>query len=275
MYTLANDSLAVSVLDPVADQERFGVRYCTGGYIFQVTDTRLGDLLTGPTYPDSFNWFDGQGIPDAFHLQPQRDPEATDGRVLILGIGICDPVQKTIEALCTWEVTEAAPNGNPSIHMRTLHSFAGYELELERTVTLMGRTLRSTTRLWNRGGAPTPFRWYPHPFYPQPETDELIKLNIAIEPIDNEGYTLGENGFICRKGWPWEKGYYLALDHDATTPLTIHQKHPKLGLVGATCSYVPQYFPIWGNPNTFSWEPFLERSVGAGKSYTWWIDYEF
>ena len=31
MYTLKNDSLDVSILDPVADRERFGVRYCTGG----------------------------------------------------------------------------------------------------------------------------------------------------------------------------------------------------------------------------------------------------
>ena len=48
-----------------------------------------------------------------------------------------------------------------------------------------------------------------------------------------------------------------------------------LGLVTATCSYVPDYFPIWGNAATFSWEPFLERTVFSGQSYRWWIDYSF
>ncbi len=40
MITLANDSLEVQFLDPVADRARFGVRYCTGGYIFQVRDAQ-------------------------------------------------------------------------------------------------------------------------------------------------------------------------------------------------------------------------------------------
>ncbi|MEC7281971.1 MAG: hypothetical protein VXU50_07875, partial [Verrucomicrobiota bacterium] len=66
VYTLQNEVLSVDVLDPVADRERFGTRYCTGGYIFQVTDANYGPLLSGPTYPDSFNTYDGQGIPDAF-----------------------------------------------------------------------------------------------------------------------------------------------------------------------------------------------------------------
>ena len=63
MFTLSSETLVVEILDPVADQERFGVRYCTGGYIFQVTDAQHGPLLSGPTYPHDFNWFDGQGIP--------------------------------------------------------------------------------------------------------------------------------------------------------------------------------------------------------------------
>src|SRR4026208_1564929 len=74
MYTLTSEFLEVSILDPLADQERFGTRYCTGGYIFQIMDRRHGALLSGPTYPDSFNWFDGQGIPDAFNLSPLSEP---------------------------------------------------------------------------------------------------------------------------------------------------------------------------------------------------------
>ena len=82
MLSLGNRELEVTVLDPVADRDRFGVRYCTGGYIYQITDARVGELMSGPTFPDSFNWFDGQGIPDAFHLSPLREPNSADPRVL-------------------------------------------------------------------------------------------------------------------------------------------------------------------------------------------------
>jgi hypothetical protein len=49
-----NSELNVAVLDPVSDQARFGMRYCTGGYIWQVTDHRIGDLIADPNYPYDF-----------------------------------------------------------------------------------------------------------------------------------------------------------------------------------------------------------------------------
>ena len=67
----------------------------------------------------------------------------------------------------------------------------------------------------------------------------------------------------------------ILLDHDATAPLVLLQRHPTLGLVSATCSYVPDYFALWGNAHTFSWEPFLERLIAPGQSLQWWIDYSF
>lgn len=271
MYTLANDTLTVSILDPVADRDRFGVRYCTGGYIFQVHDPRLGDLMSGPTYPDSFNWFDGQGIPDAFNLQPLTGASASDPLALVLGIGLCDLAAKEVRAFCEWEVSEVANR----LTFHTVQRHQNFAVELERAVSLEGRTIRSQTRLWNRGQAPIPMRWFPHPFYPQPETDELIKLNVPVAEIAGDGYELRANGFIARRGWPWDTGYYQPLNHTSLSSLVILQKHPKLGLVAATCSFAPDYFPIWGNPRTFSWEPFLERTVGGGQEMNWWIDYEF
>src|SRR5687767_2344242 len=169
MYTLANQSLEVSILDPIADQERFGPRYCTGGYIYQVADTKLGDLMSGPTYPDNFNWFDGQGIPDAFHLSPLTDPSANDSLGLILGIGLCDLAAREVKEFCTWQVSQESN----SITMRTEQSYQKFSVTLERTVTLNGRTVRSFTRVWNHSPATIPMRWYPHPFYPQPDGDEL------------------------------------------------------------------------------------------------------
>ncbi len=271
MYSLKNESLEVSILDPSTDQERFGTRYCTGGYIFQIVDSQLGELLSGPTYPDSFNWFDGQGIPDAFNLSPLREPTATDPTALIIGTGLCDLQANQVSAFCRWEVEQNLSQ----IRMRTEQAFQNFALELERTVRLHHRTVRSTTRLKNTGRRPIPIRWFPHPFFPQPNTDELCRFNIPLSFPENPAYELAENGFICRKDWPWPEGRYQALDHAAQTNLVVLQRHPGLGLVAATCSYVPGFFPIWGNPHTFSWEPFFERTLAGDQEAIWWIDYVF
>ena len=271
MYRLTNENLEVTILDPAADRERLGVRYCTGGYIFQVTDAQLGPLLSGPTYPDSFNWFDGQGIPDAFNLSPLLDPDSAAPLSLVLGIGICDLEAREVHTFSNWDVSQGAN----SISFHTDHRFQRYSVALERTVTLTGRTIRSWTRLHNRGPVPIPICWFPHPFYPQPDGDDLIKLNLPVATVEHEAYSLSDSGFIARAGWPWDQGHYLPLNYTPASPLVVLQRHPLLGMAGAVCSYTPTYFPIWGNPNTFSWEPFLERTVGMGQSLTWWIDYEF
>ena len=271
MYSLKNEFLEVSILDPIADQERFGTRYCTGGYIFQILDSQMGELLSGPTYPDSFNWFDGQGIPDAFNLSPLREPTATDPIALIIGIGLCDLQANQVTEFCRWEVQQTPSQ----IGMRTGQTFQSFGLELERIVSLHQRTVRSLTRLQNNGRRPMPVRWFPHPFFPQLETDELCRLNIAASFPQNPSYELAESGFICRKGWPWQEGHPQALDHAAQTNLIVLQKHPTLGLIAATCSYVPGFFLIWGNQRTFSWEPFFERTLAPGQEATWWIDYDF
>lgn len=270
MIELANDALAVQLLDPVADRQRFGVRYCTGGYIYQIRDPAHGDLLSGPTYPESFNWFDGQGIPDAFNLGPLAARDVP-GEALIIGIGVCDLHQRIVRSYCDWTITRHGSG----FAFATAQSYEDWSFTLTRDVSLHGRTVRSRTRLDNQGRAPVPVRWFPHPFYPQPATDELMWINAPLRWRDADGYTQLPNGFIARTGWPWDEGKYLPLDHDATAPLALLQRHPKLGMVAAACSYVPDFFPIWGNGATFSWEPFLERTVATGQTLDWWIDYTF
>lgn len=274
MLHLKNSYLDVEILDPQADRQRFGVRYCTGGYIFQVNDARHGALLTGPTYPADFNWFDGQGIPDAFNLSPLRQPGGSDAEVEIIGIGRCDLLNKTVLAFCEWDVEQS----EQTLTMRTTQQFADFDLQLERSVSLMERTVRSYTRLTNNGnigGAFIPMAWFPHPFYPQPKTDELCRLSIPVSMPENAGYVMQKNGYISRNNWPGRDGFYQALTQQAQSPLTITQRHPTLGMVSASCSYVPTFFPIWGNENTFSWEPFLERMIAPQQSLSWWIDYDF
>lgn len=270
MYNLANHQLTVSVLDPLADQERFGTRYCTGGYIFQVADRNLGDLLSGPTYPDSFNVFDGQGIPDAFNLSPLRDPYSADPTTLIIGIGLCDMKANKVLKFCTWEVTHQTNR----VRMVTEQRFQNHALRLERVVTLIERTVRSEIRVVNLGQGFLNLRWFPHPFYPHPVTDELFRVNFPVSFAESQGYTLAANGYICRKGRPWP-GDSAKLDHEGNTKLVIQQRHPKLGMVSATCSFAPDFFLIWGNPRTFSWEPYLERTLLGNQEYAWAIDYDF
>lgn len=272
MFTLKNNQLTVEILDPVADSERFGIRYCTGGYIFQVHDAQLGPLLSGPTYPDSFNWFDGQGIPDAFNLSPLKD-SASEPAALILGIGLCDLEKKIILEPCQWQVTQ----DTNVISFSTEHVFGDWRVQIQRQVTLIERSLLSWIQVENSGRRPVPIRWFPHPFFPQLPAgqDELLKVNIPVSFPTGNAYELAGNGFIRRQGWPWQDGYYQALSHNASTNLVLIQRHPLLGQMTATCSYVPDFFPIWGNRQTFSWEPFLERTVASGQNHDWQIDYDF
>ncbi len=274
MFILTNDQLTVEILDPDHDQANLGARYCCGGYIFQITDQKVGPLLSGPTFPAAPNTFDGQGIPDAFNLSPLRTVGDPD-QALIVGVGMCKLHQNyqknSVIAFDSWSVTKGAN----SVEMVTSQTHAAWNVYVKRTVTLLGRTVRSNTLVVNHGSAPIPLCWFPHPFYPQPVDDALIKLNIPVTLAQNDGYQLTADGIIRRLGAPIMPGHYLALAHEARVPLVVQQRHPLLGLVTASTSYIPAFFPIWGNANTFSWEPFLERTIAPGHQYAWSIDYDF
>lgn len=268
MYTLSNTDLQVSILNPLADRARLGTRYCTGGYIFQITDARHGPLLTGPSYPDSFNWFDGQGLPDAFNLQPLRESIPHGPNALVIGVGRCNLEHNQVQEFCTWDVAATQTH----IRFTTTQAAYGFALELERVVSLSHRTVRSSTRLKNVSEQRfIPVSWFPHPFFPQLNTPELFRCNAPLRMSDNPGYAIAENGYILQK----TPGHFQPLDHAAQAPLVIIQKHPSLGLVTGTFSYIPTFFPIWGNANTFSWEPFFERTLAPGQETAWWIDYDF
>jgi hypothetical protein len=274
MFHIKNDLLNVTLLDPIADRERFGVRYCTGGYIYQIAHHEKGDLLTGPTFPNSFNWFDGQGIPDAFNFAPLRSDDPNNPLALILGIGLCDLKARVIFEMCTWEIQHSTTSAT----FITQHLFEKWSAVVERTVRLEGAVVISETKVTN---CCVPFHfipicWFPHPFYPQPIGDDLMHVNILASMPHNDSYIMPTPNVIARKQFPTDlRGFYQALDHNATSALMIKQPHPLLGNVYAKCSYVPALFPIWGNKNTFSWEPFFERTLAPAQSVSWSIAYGF
>jgi hypothetical protein len=288
MLTLANDQLEVSILDPARDQVRLGSRYCTGGYVYEVADRRLGVITSGPGYPDEVfpPVFDGQGLPEAFPslLWPGVDPAvphayaAPGTSMLVLGVGLVEAPpsarvrEMTVQEFCRWNVARSSTQ----VVMTTHQTFASWTLGLTRELTLLNRTLVSRTRLDNVGQDAILFRWFPHPFFPLPN-GECCRFNLDVTFPENPGYELLGNGFIGTKvDHPWDRvGHFQALSFSSGERLVTLQRHPTLGLLAATCSYSPSYLPIWGNRNTFSFEPYLEQTVAPDASETWSITYDF
>ncbi len=271
MITLNNANLNVVVLDPVVDQARFGARYCTGGYIYQITDQRYGDLLSGPTYPSSFNWFDGQGFPDSFrtHLS---DPHNKDNPMeLGIGIGLINRSNNQVTEFCKWDVIDE----RDTLRFVTHQTYLDWSFDLTRELRLVHRTLRSSTQIKNTGRNTLPVFWFPHPFFPLYESKECCKCNINISVPESVGFEMLGNGFIGQKNLPWDRrGHFLELVYEPGLALQMLQKHPKLGLVAVTCSYSPSYFPIWGNRNTFSFEPYYKNDMAADAETLWSVTYD-
>jgi hypothetical protein len=174
---LRSDTLTVCVLDPnnPADDAYKGGRYCTGGYIFQVTDSKKGELLTGPSgaIHEAGNAFDvgmGQGLPEAFHANPTwlpsvsyppgantlRDPASDDGVVMVIGTGLLD-AKGGVKEFCKWEVEKV---GETKLVFQTTQAIGAYKLQLRKTVSLIGRTVSSHTGITSLG-AQLPLSWFP------------------------------------------------------------------------------------------------------------------
>ena len=271
MLSIKNDELTVSVLDPNRDYQYFGTRYSTGGHIFQIHNKRHGDLLSGPTFPESYNSYDGQGIPDSFHMKPLLFDVKNEREALILGIGHCDLKDDKVLEFAPWTVRE----DETSISMEVEHSHGSYHCSLYRRLILQGRSLKSEIRIENHGDIVLPVVWFPHPFFPQPDSDQLFKISGDLEFEQGKGYEIDSSGFISRLNWEEGKDYYLPVLHTLGEKSLIVQRHKDLNFVAAEIGYTPGYFPIWGNNRTFSWEPFYERNLEPFNNATWRISYHF
>jgi hypothetical protein len=268
MLFLENPRLKVHVLDPVADRARLGTRYCTAGFVFQVEDLERDSaaLLSGPTYPDTYNVFDGQGIPDAF--QPALGADR-GGTALGIGVGLVDTKAGMVLEFAPWHLERR----EGVLAFSTRQSHEDWAFDLHRTLTLTGRTLRVDTRIANTGKRLVPFQWYPHPFWPVNPAGECCRFSVPVTVPENPGYDLLPDGFLRTKAGAANGGGFLWVGTAADRPVEILQRHPVLGLVAAWTDYAPAKLPVWGNARTFSFEPYLERVASVGTETRWSISY--
>ncbi len=268
MYTISSDSLEVSILDPIKDSHRFGLRFCTGGYIFQSRElTTKKDLLSGPTYPDDFVPIHGQGIPDTFNHIPLY---ASDG-CHILGIGKCDIDADRIIELCVWNIEKQSDS---SIIFKTEQCFDSYRISIERRVSLYGFVLETYTCIENKGHKYVPISWYPHPFFPPRGDGLLFKLPEETKFDLATGFFSLENGVVRRiPGIDQDKSFQIAKTNTSSLNALIYTSN------GYECKMSTDYYshftPIWANDCTCSVEPYLDTTVFPGRSVFWSVRYEF
>ena len=282
MFTLDGESLTVTLLDPQADANQLGSRYCSGGYVWQVTDSRFGDLFSGPCFPSAAPPpFDGQGAPEVFEIALGQDTARVGDDVWVIGVGrvrresAVRPFHvrdnPTVVERAAWSVERSAT----SVTMRSHEAFDGFELELVREISLDARTLRSATTLRNSGAREIPVRWFAHPFFPWAGA-ECFEPSLETSLPDNPGFVMSARGLVERRlQHRWTAGCYVVPKTSLGGELAVTQRHPALGDVRVRCRFPLAWLALWGNDRTVSFEPFHATVVAPGATSAWAIDYRF
>ncbi len=269
MYTVSSDKLSIHILDPVTDRDRFGLRFCTGGYIFQVENTHGDELLSGPTYPYDFVPVHGQGAPDTFNHIPLRIQGSDD--VMILGIGRCNMESDSIVEPCLWKIEKISDS---RISFSTRHAFDSYDIYLKRTVSLSSFKVIVETEIKNSGSVYLPISWYPHPFFPPAKDNVLFSLpETSMMDVPT--------GFFKQEGRLFKRVQGISQDV-SFQPLRTHSDCLDAYIFtskGYRChmksDYYSDFTPIWANDNTCSVEPYYDTTVFPSRKLSWCVSYEF
>lgn len=277
MFEIANEALRVDVLDPTVDRARLGARYAWGGYIWQVHDRMAGPLFTGPEWPETSPLpFNGQGLPESFrHRTRDGRPLTWQGdRGLALGVGelATNAGDTVVVAPCEWQITPFSCG----IRFRTHQQVGAIDYQLERTLELFGRDLRSTSRLTNRSRTPLRLEWFAHPFFAL--TNGRIQLELPRETTlaENPGFSLETGAFAFKRTFVGKDDGHLDFLHlPAGQPLQCRLNHPRLTHLDFATTFVPSECLVWGNGNTFSIEPYQVLDLAPLETREWNLRYTF
>jgi len=282
VLTLHDKGLTVSLLEPARDVARLGSRYCSGGYIWQVTDARLGELLTGPCFPEREPPpFDGQGLPEVFETALGADTAAVGDDVWVIGVGRVrresanEPFHVRDNSNVVERATWTVERHERRVVMRSRETFSGFELDLTRTVSLDGRTLTSESTLSNTGERAIPLRWFAHPFFPWAGA-ECFRATPTLALPENPGFFVNARGFVERRAeHDWQRGCYVVPEAALGRELEVAQRHPALGEVRVACRFPLARLALWGNDRTVSFEPFHAQTLAPGDASVWALEYRF
>lgn len=279
MLHLANTELTVDLLDPAAEHARFGPRFCSGGYIWQVHDPNVGALLTGPEWPKPTPLpHNGQGLPESFrHSTTTGQPLLWHGAVgLAPGSGVLGRNAAggiIVTEPCTWQMERQADR----LVFRTAQSAAGWSYALERRVELHGRQVRSISRLTNYGATPLVLEWFAHPFFAL-QDDGRLALTVPAETqlAENPGYLLSGREISFRRPFAGaDDGHLEPLLLPAGRVFSATLSHPRLSRVEFATDFAPFKCVLWANGHTLSLEPFLALDLAPGESREWTLTYDF
>lgn len=285
MHLLKNDTLTVEVIDPINDQHLLGSRYCTGGYIWQVTHRTLGALLSGPFYPQTIPpTFDGQGLPEVFEsVAPDADLKEVGSSILVPGVGLVKKNSLVVPfharnnpevvSFCTWE-TSISPN---SITMNTSQHSDQFQCSITREITLVDLEITSKTSFIFSGTPTYNLSWFAHPFFPLNADFRCCRLSVPAGQLSNEAFFLDESDGVLKiqPSFDYSKSSFTLLDIPSDSTISIDQFHPSIGRVTVSTDFPVSKMPVWTNKNTFSFEPYFQPCIEENQQKTWMIRYHF
>jgi hypothetical protein len=281
VFSLRNQHLIVSILDPIQDQDRLGPRFCTGGYIYQIEDARHGVLCSGPEFPNERPAVtNGQGLPEVFQFTLYEDEREIEGEKLIIGVGIVDKrdphlpyhlfANSQTQKFCEWQISQS----ENFIRMETMQAYKQWAFQLTREVRLEGRTLSSATQIKNFGAVETPFRWFAHPFFPINPDWRCCQFLMPMQLPKNPAYFINAEKCVeMNNRYDWREGYFQLLEGCQNQKFSAIQFHPRLKRIYVSGDFPLLKVAIWANERTFSFEPFYQDAVLAGHEKSWALVY--
>jgi hypothetical protein len=283
MFEISNGSLRLNVLDPVADAELAGMRYCRGGYVWSVSEVTGAVRTSGPRWsqqpPPAYH---GQGLPEVYCCRSKPDKEHLTiddtGHGLIIGVGTValsgPPDKPDLELLAPvrWHIER----DERSVTMSCSDGWGPWAYALRRSVSLDDRTVLVGNEITNTGSFSLPVHWYAHPFFP-PAADGAASIAIdGLTASDNDrAFPHHEDGLALSDQQDWDDiGDFAWLAGVEGNPLAARIRSAA-GPVVMHCGRAIDRAALWANQHACSIEPFITSELQAFASRSWTMSYRF